>query len=328
MTRDRKTAFNVPTTVALGLALTVATTGRGGDSPDHASTLVVLKGCEIEFERAAVLGAGVSGLMKECLVRPGDRVKAGQVLGRVRDEDAKAELELKEAQARSDIEVRLNRARQAQAVNKLKRSALLHQTRAVSSEELEADRLGAETARLAVEEAEQKRKITDLERQQAEALLRSREFTSPHDGVIVAVKKAPGESILMGEPVFRVVNTEKLRVTGALDVTDAWRVKPGQVVRLLSEIPGAELNVEREVFEGRVVFVDAEIDKELGVCKVVAEVDNRDNLLRAGLFGRLEIIPLNDPEPAPAAEPKAKADAKAAEAAPAAASRAPGAKAR
>ena len=42
------------------------------------------------------------GILKECLVEPGDQVKAGQVLGRLEDEDARAELQLREMEANSD----------------------------------------------------------------------------------------------------------------------------------------------------------------------------------------------------------------------------------
>jgi multidrug efflux pump subunit AcrA (membrane-fusion protein) len=132
--------------------------------------------------------------------------------------------------------------------------------------------------------------------------VRERQFVSPHDGVVVAVFKGQGESAALHDPLFRVVNTDRLRVTGYLDVLDAWRVRVGESVRISPEIAGVEAAVSREPFWGHVVFVDNQIDPKTQTCKVTAEVDNRDGLLRAGLEARMEILPQHVAEGKGAAE--------------------------
>jgi multidrug efflux pump subunit AcrA (membrane-fusion protein) len=168
----------------------------------------------------------------------------------------------------------------------------------ISAEEFEAHRIDVEVAALSVEEATQHFRTAQIEVQQAAGVLRNREFVAPHDGVVVAVHKNPGESVTPGEAVFRVVNTDVVRVTGHLDITDAWRVRQGQTVRIIPDIPGAELSVEREVFEGKVVYVSPQLEPETRVCTIAAEVTNRDNLLRSGLQARMEIVPEERPDPA------------------------------
>jgi multidrug efflux pump subunit AcrA (membrane-fusion protein) len=91
-------------------------------------------------------------------------------------------------------------------------------------------------------------------------------------------------------PIFRVVNSEMLRVTGYLDMGDVWRVRPGQTVRVTPETTGPALPIQSEVFTGQVVFVDSEIDPRTRTCRVVAEVKNRKGLLRAGLELQMEIL--------------------------------------
>ena len=122
--------------------------------------------------------------------------------------------------------------------------------------------------------------------------VRTREITSPHDGIVVQVLRRKGEavSIIRQDPIFRVVNPELLRVTGYLDAVDVWRVRPGQSVRVTAETAGPVLPIQREVFRGQVIFVDSEIDPQTLTCKVVAEVKNRKDLLRAGLKLQMEVF--------------------------------------
>src|SRR5208283_5470360 len=82
---------------------------------------------------------------------------------------------------------------------------------------------------------------------------------------------------------------DRMRVTGYLDVSDAWHVRPKQTVRVMPELEGVDLPIEREVFEGQITFVDCEIDPKTRTCRVFAEVENRDDLLRSGLECRMEI---------------------------------------
>ena len=57
-----------------------------------------LQRCALEFTRSSLLGANHYGVLEDFSVRPGDQVKAGQVLGRLRDQEARAEAALRRAQ--------------------------------------------------------------------------------------------------------------------------------------------------------------------------------------------------------------------------------------
>ena len=69
----------------------------------------------------------------------------------------------------------------------------------------------------------------------------------------------------------------------------------GQPVRVSADIPGVELEIEREVFEGRIVFISSEVDKETQTCQVLALIDNRDDLLKGGLLANMDISLTDDP---------------------------------
>jgi RND family efflux transporter MFP subunit len=269
--------------------------------------VVLLKRCEIDYKRSSLVGVAhmgttTSSIVQDCYVRLGDRVKAGQILGRVTDRDIRAELELRSAEAQNDINIRVNEARYAEAMNKLKRSESLQKRVFVSTEELNGQELTAITSKLEIEQSKYQRHLAELQRRLTDTLLHAREYVSPHDGVVVEILKEQGEAVSLNEPIFRVVDVDVLKVSGYLNLNDFWRVRKGQEVRISPEIDGDELPVEEEVFTGHVVFVDSRIDPTTRTCKVVAEVPNRDLLLASGLEARMQISVGTTPKEGPTLE--------------------------
>jgi cobalt-zinc-cadmium efflux system membrane fusion protein len=287
-------SLSLPTlTCALVAVLAAAAAGWAAAAepkPERPGSIVLTR-CTLEFEQTTLLGAAQMGVVSEMLVKPGDRVKAGQVLGRLFDAELRAELELRRAEAESDIEIRLGEAKLALAMSKLKASEALGKRNLISTEELTTHKLDAQSATLEIEAARHKRHLAVLTSRQVEATILAREFVSPHDGIVVMVLKRKGESVAPNESVLRLVSAETVRVTGYLDVGDAWQVKAGQRVQVKPEVSGAELPIEDEVFAGRIEHVDPEINAENQTCKVVAIVENKGGLLRAGLEARMEITP-------------------------------------
>ena len=284
--------------------------------PDPADRVIFLSRCEVEYVRSSQIGVAAmettATILQDCYVKEGDRVKTGQVLGRIMDKDLRAELELKTAMAENDIEVRVTEGKYAQSLSRLKRSDnLLRRGRdLISEEEYNLQKLDTNSAALAIEDAKQRRHLAALQKRQVEARLHAREFVSPHDGIVVEVLKNQGEALAVNEAVFRVVDVDRLKVTGHLNLSDYWRVKKGQRVRIFPDIEGVDLSVEHEEFSGRVTFVDSRIDPVNRTCKIVTEVENRGLMLVSGLEARMEIDTREAPAAAPAvpglpARPKA-----------------------
>jgi multidrug efflux pump subunit AcrA (membrane-fusion protein) len=245
----------------------------------------------MDYEWSSLLGSPTYGVVfQDCYVRLGDKVKAGQVLGRMRDWDIQADIQRLEAAASSDVEIRLNEAKYAQGLVKLKAAEGLRKRNAISALEHEISRLDAETARLWVEDAKFRRRMAQLEYEHAKSRSHTQEVVAPHDGKVVAILIKPGQQAT-NEPIFQVVDTRQILVTGFLDVVDIWRVQPGQPVQVSAEIGGADLAVEREIFSGHIVFVDKLVDLKSQTCKVTAKVENREDLLLAGLKARMVILP-------------------------------------
>jgi RND family efflux transporter MFP subunit len=267
---------------------------------ERSEGLVVLRHCLVDHERSAAVGPALFGILKECLVEPGDEVREGQVMGRLEDEDARAEVQLRETEATSSVDLRLCESRNSLAQNRLKITGSLLKRNAASREEFTQQRLEAEATALEIENARHRRELAEAQLRHARAMLHAREFVSPQAGIVTEVLKRPSEPVAPNLPVFRIVDVDHLLVTGQVDVVDVWHLHAGQAVRIVPEIAGADLALEREVFEGRIFFIDPRVDPVSQTCKVLARCENRRRLLRAGLEVRMEIPTDSPAAPAPA----------------------------
>ncbi len=273
-------SIRVNSWVVVVLAITTTAVAVAADAPDPSAGTLVIRRCLVEYERDAMVGSSVFGTLIECRARPGDRVKTGQLLGRLQDSDVRAEIRLRETEANSDVEVRLMTARHAMAAAKAQRTSQLMARNAASREEYTQHKLEAEAAALDIEFAKQRRLVAGIHLDQARALLKTRELISPYDGVVVAVLRRQGEAVGQRDPVFQIVDPDHLRVVARVDVSELNRLRVGRAVRVIPEIPGVELPIEREAFPGRVAFIDTKIDPETRTCLVHVLAENRAGVLR------------------------------------------------
>jgi len=264
-----------------------AVAGDGAPSPPE---VIPLQKCTIEYSRSTLVGSNQAGLLQECLVRPGERVKGGQVLGRLFNKDVLAELESRTvALENSQTTIHQGEATLEVESTRLRRAGALYNRNALSPQDYQLQQLAMKTAELGLQAAIQSRRMAEAQLHTAKAMVAAREIVSPHDGIIVEIFKNAGEAIMVSTPIYKVVAIDRMRVTGYLDVGDAWHVHQGQAVRIMPEQEGGDLPIEREVFEGKITFVDSEIDPKTRTCRVFAEVENRSDLLRSGLDCRMEI---------------------------------------
>ena len=259
------------------------------------SSVLHLKHCKLEFHETTRLGSPLSSFLQDLLVNLGDSVKGGQVVGRLFDKEVRAQLDQFALKAESDIAIELARTDLSLAQTKLAKTESLEKRSFASNEVLIEDRYLVQKARIALSSAEFDKQLARIDQERLKGEARARELVAPHDGVVVEILKNQGESLLVGDPVLRIVNPKRLKVWGSVNVPDLWRIKLGQPVRVSADIPGVELEIEREVFEGRIVFISSEVDKETQTCQVLALIDNRDDLLKGGLLANMDISLTDDP---------------------------------
>jgi len=288
-----------------GAWLVLAVAARVAGAADAAGP--VLERCLVSLIDEAKLSAGEAGLLVEVAVKPGDRVKIGQVVARINDDQpqmaklrAKAEHDQAIAKAESDVDVRYSQKAQAVAQKAFEKAEQSHRAVPGSVTDVERDRLKLEWEKsgLQIEQAQLERQLADLaakvkeaEVETADIEIRRRLVNSPLDGEVVDVQGNQGEWMQVGAPLAHIVRTDKLRVEGYVDAAkwDPERVRGRPVTVVVPLADG-----RTETFEGRISFVSPLVESG-GDYRVFAEVANRqsagsgDWLLRAGQTATMTI---------------------------------------
>ena len=288
-----------------GAWLVLAVAARVAGAADAAGP--VLERCLVSLIDEAKLSAGEAGLLVEVAVKPGDRVKTGQVVARINDDQpqmaklrAKAEHDQAIAKAESDVDVRYSQKAQAVAQKAFEKAEQSHRAVPGSVTDVERDRLKLEWEKsgLQIEQAQLERQLADLaakvkeaEVETADIEIRRRLVNSPLDGEVVDVQGNQGEWMQVGAPLAHIVRTDKLRVEGYVDAAkwDPERVRGRPVTVVVPLADG-----RTETFEGRISFLSPLVESG-GDYRVFAEVDNRQDpgsglwLLRPGQTATMTI---------------------------------------
>ncbi len=258
---------------------------------------VVFTSGSLEAENQHTFFSPVESTLMELKVKAGDRVKKGDVLGRLdtlelerRYQEALSNLAGKEAdlaKARASDDVQQFKEAEA-AYNKSRnhydRVKSLFEAGAVNREELEeaeADMQSKltsyERARVMMEQAASQKQVqallsqADLARQEA-AQARERldlgTLTAGFDGVVVSVSAQEGNRVQEGTEILILAEDSKLQVTARVNEVDAGELKEGQTVSVTSiALPG-------ESFEGLITRVGgaAVMEKSQNSSAAVAKI--------------------------------------------------------
>jgi multidrug efflux pump subunit AcrA (membrane-fusion protein) len=286
----------------------------------------VLERCLVSLVEEAKVPAREPGVLVELRIREGDRIGRNDVIARIDDSQpqserrkAKAEHDQTLAKAESDVDVRYAVAAEKVAEAEFAKAAESDRKVPGSVTQVERDRLklNEKKSELQIEQAELERRLAMLaavakeaEVQAAENAIERRLIKSPLDGVVVQVFPHQGEWMQPGDPLARVVRTDKLRVEGYVDSTrfdpEAVRDRPVTV-----EVEFADRR--KEQFKGRMVFTSPIVESG-GDYRVWAEVENRQVpgsqqwLLRPGQAATMTIHsrqqPVSQPAPQSVSQPE------------------------
>lgn len=289
------------------LAVATVIMAGGGQRAGAADPEPVLERCLVSLIDEAKVPAREAGVLVELPVREGDVVAKGDVIAKIDDNQpqmerrkAQAEHDQAIAKAQSDVDVRYSQKAKEVAFKAWEKSENAHKQSPGSVTEVERDRLKleAEKTDLQIEQANLERKLSALaaaskgvEVEAAENGIERRLLKSPLDGVVVQVFPHQGEWMQPGDPLARVVRTDKLKVEGYVD---AAKWDPEQIRDRPVTVDVVLAGDRRETFTGRMVFVSP-LDESGGDYRVVAEVENRlaapskQWLLRPGKTARMTV---------------------------------------
>lgn len=215
----------------------------------------------------ATVKAKVAGELVAVAVREGESVQAGQPLARVDITDVQARVAARQA----DVE-----AAKAQLVwadkNRAQQKALLDKAfisqsaydNVQSNYDVAAARLRSAEAELVV----------------ARKALGDAVLVAPFAGIVSQRHAQPGERVALDARVISIVDLSRLQLEAAVPPAAIGQVRVGQPISFRVEGFG-----ERE-FEGRIERINPAATAGSRSISVYAVIDNRDGLLRGGMFAQ------------------------------------------
>jgi multidrug resistance efflux pump len=235
----------------------------------------------VKFYRRAELATDRPGIIAEMPFDEGDAISEGDLVVRLRDEVALANLKLATERAQSTTAVEIAEKEAEAAALEVKAyeegNALVEGLHAGNI--VERARLILQAREKAVLQAREEVSLNERAMEQAQAEVDSLRVFSKQPGVVTRVLKREGEAVQQGEGIIEVLDPTIARVEGKLHVADARRLRLGMAVQVRLDFKDADLPIESEVFEGRIGFIDLSASSSLHEVRIWAEIANRDGIL-------------------------------------------------
>ena len=199
----------------------------------------------------------VAGAVREIRFESGQTVKQGDVLVNLDTEQEKADLRSQQAE-QSYAMVTASRYRVLSAGDVVSQS---------TRDRAEAD-LNVNNAKIASINAEIQKKI----------------ITAPFDGVLGVRKVDVGQYLQAGTTIVNLQNLAIMYCDFTLPQKDIANIKVGQ--RLVLSVDA----YSGKTFEGTIEAIEPRIDATSGMVAVRGRFDNREHLLRPGMFATVEVV--------------------------------------
>ena len=213
--------------------------------------------------QGAMISAELAGTVTEINFQSGSLVKKGDVLLKMDASPEQAQLR----SAKADEEL---------AKNDLDRARDLAARKVISTAEFDAAQSKYAQKKAAVENIQ--------------STIDKKEIHAPFDGTAGIRAVNPGQMVKVGDPLVSLQAMGRVYFDFALPQQQLADVKQDLAVKVTTDaLPGRE-------FEGKLTAINSSIDPATRNVTLQATLDNPDNALRAGMFGRIQVLlPKNNP---------------------------------
>lgn len=197
-----------------------------------------------------------SDLVDDISFNDGQRVKKGDVLVQLNNQEAKGKV--RELQANlAESEAQLNRFQDLLARNA--------------------------TSRSLVDEQEAKTKAISAQLSTAQTILNSLTIKAPFDGILGFRQISVGAFVNSGDIITSLDDLSKVKVDFSVPERFLTTLNIGQTITAISTA------YRNEIFVGKISSIDSRIDAITRTLKVRAEIDNQDFKLRPGMLLNVSI---------------------------------------
>ena len=127
----------------------------------------------------------------------------------------------------------------------------------------------------------------------AKAMLDRRKVMSPLTGIVVRHSRQPGEFVEAGTPILRVIQLDRLRAEGFVEVAIASPALKNRSVRI--EVTG--IGARKKTLSGVITFVGQEVDPLNQQVRVWAEFESPELDVYPGMTAEMTILSGGSPTP-------------------------------
>lgn len=210
----------------------------------------------LQSDESVQVSAEIAGRVTEIALSEGTAVDAGDIL--IKLDDALAIAEVDDAQARYNL-----------AQGNLGRANSLAKSGNVTERARDEASTNAETARAALE--------------LAKVRLSKHVIRAPFSGVAGIRKVSPGAYITAGQAIVNLEKIDTLKIDFKLPELFLAQVKTGQIIEIsVDALPG-------RTFSGTIYAIDPHLDVNGRALNIRAKLENPEFVLRPGLFARIRV---------------------------------------
>jgi membrane fusion protein, multidrug efflux system len=211
----------------------------------------------LEAENAVSVVARSTGLLQNILVEEGDTVVKGQLL---------AQLDV----AQLSLEVAQLEATSKKLKKELDRQTSLYKRKLTSSDALDRATFEYQSQQASYQLSKLKLNYASIK--------------APISGIITERLVKSGNLIRDNDLIFKIVDLSTLKAVLHLPEKELANIKKQQTILLNVDALGDQ------VIRGQVERIRPSIDSDTGTFKVVASLENKDNFLKSGMFGKVEVV--------------------------------------
>lgn len=264
------------------------------------STSIVIKSGLVKFSKSVNVPVEQAGVLTKLLVREGQLVKKGQLIGSLKDSDLQLQLERAQTEyqistitAESQIDIEYARKSRDVAAADLRRSEQANQrvpntipVARIEKQKLERDRteLQLQKAQRDFRIAELHSKLAHSDIKLAQSQLRKTQVLAPVDGMVVSIESHAGEWVEPSQTLAKIVRVDQLRIEGFVPAASARLIKSGMPV----EVRFKEDWIKQSI-PGKVVFVNPEANPHNMTVQIWADIENVNQSLVPGLRGDIVV---------------------------------------
>ena len=213
--------------------------------------------------QGAMISAELAGTVREINFQSGALVKKGDVL--LKMDVSPEEAQLRSAQADKEL-----------AKNDLDRARDLAARKVISAAEFDAAQSKYAQKKAAMENIQ--------------STIDKKQIRAPFDGTAGIRAVNPGQMVKVGDPLVSLQTMGQVYFDFAFPQQQLAQVKQDLPVKVTTDaLPSRE-------FDGKLTAINSSIDPATRNVTLQATLDNPDNALRAGMFGRIKVLlPKNNP---------------------------------